>query len=204
MSLAPSSLRPDSATASCGLLVLVVGASGVGKDSLLDGARAAFRGRGDIVFPRRFITRAADGGGEDHIAVPETQFLQMARAGNFALHWQAHGLFYGIAREIDGELRRGHTVVANVSRAVIDQARRDYPRLRIVCVTATLEAVRQRLLGRGRESPAEIEARLRRAGEIGVAGEDVLFCSNDGSLADGIARFAGLLERISFRPAGTG
>jgi ribose 1,5-bisphosphokinase len=202
MSPAHSSLQSDPAAGLPGRLVLIVGPSGVGKDSLLDGARRAFAARSDMVFPRRIITRAPDShGGENHVAVSESQFHEMVRAGALALHWQAHGLYYGIPSEVNGPLRAGHTVVANVSRAVIDQARRRYPGLRVICVTALPETLRRRLLNRGRESAGAIEARLHRAAEIAVAGEDVVFCSNDGSLQDGIARFTALLERINTRQA---
>lgn len=177
-----------------GRLVLVVGPSGVGKDSLLDGARAALGDRGDVAFPRRVITRAPGLGGEDYIAVSELEFAALERQGRFALSWSAHGLHYGVPRAIDDDLRLGHMVVANVSRAVIAAARERYPGLLILRIAAAPETVRRRLQSRGRESDRDIEARLRRAAEVDVAGEDVVVCNNDGALADGIARFIGLLN----------
>ena len=181
-------------TGSQGRLVLVTGPSGVGKDSLLDGARAALAGRDDIVFPRRVITRAAGLGGEDYIAVSEADFAAMAATGDFALHWPAHGLHYGIPVSIDADLAAGRQVVVNVSRAVIDQARAKYANLLVLAINASPEVLRARLLKRGRESAAEIEERLQRAAAYRLDGADVVQLNNDGPLAEGIAAFVARLE----------
>ncbi|TPW05570.1 MAG: phnN,nitR, partial [Alphaproteobacteria bacterium] len=58
-------------TADRGVLILVVGPSGVGKDSMIEGARAALADDPDVVFVRRDITRAVDAGGEQHHAVDD-------------------------------------------------------------------------------------------------------------------------------------
>jgi ribose 1,5-bisphosphokinase len=177
-----------------GRLVLVVGPSGVGKDSVLDAVRAALAGRSDIVFPRRSITRAPGLGGEDYIAVSEAGFAAQQAAGAFALHWPAHGLHYGIPASIEADLAAGRQVVVNVSRAVIDDARRRYPGLLVIAITAAPDVLRRRLEQRGRESPAEIAERLARAAAFTLTGDDVVTLQNDGALADTAARFVALLE----------
>jgi len=175
-------------------LILVVGASGVGKDSLLDGARRALAGRDDIVFPRRIITRPPGLGGEDYIAVSEAEFLELQRQSRFALHWSAHGLHYGISRDIDEDLRQERKVVVNASRAILDAARRQYHALRIVHVTAAPAVIAARLRQRGRETEAEIAARLQRAVPADLSnGDDVVVCENDGPLSEGLARFLQLI-----------
>lgn len=72
-----------------GTLFLVVGPSGVGKDTLLDGAKKILAGNGFYRFCRRWITRPAEAGGEDYIPVTETEFARMVDAGEFFHHWQA-------------------------------------------------------------------------------------------------------------------
>jgi ribose 1,5-bisphosphokinase len=181
--------------ASTGRLVLVTGPSGVGKDSLLDGARAALAGRQDYVFPRRYVTRAAGLGGEDYISVSEADFAAMAARGDFALHWPAHGLHYGIPASIDADLAAGRQVVVNVSRAVIDRARAKYPYLLVLAINASPDVLRARLQKRGRETAAEIEERLQRAAAYRLQGPDVVTLNNDGPLTEGIVAFVALLEK---------
>jgi ribose 1,5-bisphosphokinase PhnN len=63
-----------------GTLFLVVGASGVGKDNVIEGAKAALAGDDHFFFARRTITRSADAGGEDHCAVTADEFARLRDA----------------------------------------------------------------------------------------------------------------------------
>jgi ribose 1,5-bisphosphokinase len=174
-------------TPETGRLVLVVGPSGVGKDTLLDGARLQLAEDPDIVFPRRQITRPAEAGGEDHMPVSEATFEALEQAGGYALSWRAHGLGYGIPVGMGDDLAAGRTVVVNVSRTVLDAARARFGGLRVVSITANSELLARRLAARGREDGADVARRLARAEAIPVAGDDVVIVRNDGSPADGIA-----------------
>lgn len=177
-----------------GRLVLVVGPSGVGKDAIIDGARAALRGRADIVFPRRVITRPAGSAGEDHIPATMEEFEAMAARGGFAIEWAAHGRRYGIPAAIADDLAAGRQVVVNVSRAAAEELRRRFPGLLILSITARPETLRQRLIRRGRETLPEIDERVARAAAYEIAGNDVAVISNDGALADAVAKVVALLE----------
>jgi ribose 1,5-bisphosphokinase len=171
------------------MLVLVVGPSGAGKDTLLNAARRALAGDVRFRFARRVITRQADPGGEDHEPVTPAQFA--ARA--FALQWQAHGLQYGIAADITTDLAAGAVVVANVSRAVIAAAAERFP-VRVIEVTAPPDVLAARLAARGRETAADIAARLARAAPLpaNVAIERVM---NDATPEIGAERFLAALNR---------
>lgn len=177
-----------------GVLYLAVGPSGVGKDTLLAGARQRLSATHH--FARRVITRPADAGGEDHVPVDEAEFAAMAAAGAFALHWSAHGLRYGILESDTRRLADGIHVVANVSRATVAQARLQFPRLRVVHVTASGATLRERLRQRGREMPKEIEARLARAAADAPTGADVLTVRNDGAIEEALASFIEALRTL--------
>lgn len=175
-----------------GTLFLVVGPSGAGKDSVIDGARRRLDGNASVFFARRVITRPADSGGEEHREISASAFERLEGQGGFALSWRAHGLAYGIPADIERRLAAGTSVVANASRAAIDAARLKYPRLKIVLITVPPEVLAQRLAARGRESADDIRARLERAGEIAVAGDDVVTIVNDGPLENAVERLVGL------------
>jgi len=148
-----------------GRLVLVVGPSGAGKDTLIDGARQACAGDAAAVFPRRVITRPPSAA-EDNSAIGEQAFNQAVADGEFALWWDAHGHRYGIPAAIDDDLRASRTVVCNVSRTIIGFARRRYASVVVVLVTAPEQVLQSRLASRGRASDGNLNARATRAVDV--------------------------------------
>jgi ribose 1,5-bisphosphokinase len=145
-----------------GRLILVVGPSGAGKDTLLRLARAACAGDGNVIFPRRVVTREASGF-EDNEELSPDAFQQARMRGDFAIHWEAHGHCYGLPRAIDDHIRAGRVVIANVSRAVVAAMRSLYADVTVVSVIAPPEILAERLAARARSSDGQIEQRLRRA-----------------------------------------
>lgn len=177
-----------------GVLVLVVGPSGVGKDTLIDGARAALADDPQVVFARREITRGTEAGGEDHVAVSPQDFAARRAAGAYLLCWEANGHGYGAPLALLDALAAGRTVVLNASRTVVDEARARFARVRIASITASSETLRSRLSGRARETALEIEARLARAAAAQVTGPDVTVISNDGPAAGGVAALVAVIR----------
>ena len=173
------------------MLVLVVGPSGAGKDTLLDAARRKLAGDTRFRFVRRVITRPANAGGEDHDPVTEAEFATR----HFALQWQAHGLRYGIPADIADDLASGRVVVANVSRAVIAESATRFP-VRVIEITAPPHILAQRLSARGRETAADIAKRLARTVALpaAIAVETVL---NDSTPEIGADRFLAALSRAA-------
>lgn len=180
-----------------GTLFLIVGPSGAGKDTLLDGARLALEGGGGFVFPRRVITRPADAGGEVHEPETAAGFARRREAGAFALSWHAHGLDYGVPAAIAEDLAGGRHVVVNVSRAVIGAAAGQFSPLRIILITASAEVLARRLAARGRETAADIAERLARAEAPLLDGVAAAVLVNDGTVEDGVRTLISLLTETS-------
>lgn len=181
--------EPAHKNPAAGVLVLVVGASGVGKDTLLDAARSRLAGHANVCFPKRIITRR-DKSGEDHIAVSEAAFESLKERHGLFLHWRAHDLSYGIPAEIETQLAAGKVVVVNTSRRIIDQARARWSRVKVINITTRHDVLRARLVRRGRENAAEIEKRFARATLIDVPkDENTVSIDNSGDLDVAIETF---------------
>jgi phosphonate metabolism protein PhnN/1,5-bisphosphokinase (PRPP-forming) len=127
----------------------------------------------------------------------ERDFAARRIAGDFALWWEANGLAYGLPRaNLDAALARGACAVANASRGAVARARETLGDVRVVLVTASPDILARRLAGRGRESAAQIEARLVRGGAFDATGCDAMI-RNDGDPFDAITRFVGILRAFA-------
>lgn len=177
-----------------GQLIAVVGPSGAGKDTLIDAAR---RARPDLVVVRRIITRPTESGGEDFEGVTEAEFAARKARGDFALDWRAHGLRYGLPALQVAEHLAGRDVLFNGSRQALDAAATLFPHLRVIRVSAPSAVLRDRLLARGRETAADIDARIARASYDVPSSLQVTDVVNGGPLPEGIARFLSALQPVS-------
>ena len=178
-----------------GRLIIVVGPSGAGKDSVIKAAQSHFEDHSRIGFVRRTITRKCDPAAEVHDSVDEQQFEQMDQRGEFSVSWRANGLFYGLPASIHDDVRNGCVLIANGSRAALDDIRSRFNQLTVVHITASEAVLAQRLKRRSRESTAEIQARLKRNSRIApMSGDDVVAIDNGGERHVAIAEFIALLE----------
>ncbi len=180
-----------------GVLVLVVGPSGVGKDTLISGARKALDGDKRFSFVRRLVTRPSDVDLEDHISLDPYEFAQAEASGRFALTWQAHGLDYALPIGVDTDLALGRVVVANISRHVVPDAISRYPMCRVVQVSAEISLRAERLAKRGREGRDQIAARLAREGAALPADISPIIIDNSSSVAIGVTSFVMALRALA-------
>ena len=170
-----------------GRLILVVGPSGAGKDTLIDGARRACASDSTVVIARRVITRPASSA-EDNATVSEQSFNQSVAEGAFAMWWDAHGHRYGIPAAIDEDIRKGRTVICNVSRTIVGLARKRFASVVVVLVTAPKPILQARLASRLRTSDGDIGIRIGRTVELTSVDLPDIVIQNVGSPDSGIRR----------------
>ncbi len=177
-----------------GRLFVVVGPSGAGKDTLLAGAKAADP---NLHWARRVITRPATPGGEPFEGVDARTFDDRLQRGDFALHWEAHGLRYGVAHDELALLSQNRDVLVNGSRAALGAAQAAFPGLVVIRITAPSAVLVERLAARGRESRDQIDARLQRASYDLPEGLTVIDIANDATPEMGVQRLLAALQPAS-------
>ncbi|MDA0655341.1 MAG: phosphonate metabolism protein/1,5-bisphosphokinase (PRPP-forming) PhnN [Proteobacteria bacterium] len=179
-----------------GTLVLVVGPSGAGKDTIIEGVRQELLQDAKFLFPQRHITRPEDSGGEAHFAISRDEFLSKQSSGRYSFSWEAHGNLYGIPASIEHDIINGKTVVLNVSRTIIAEARRKFDHTAIFNVTAAIPVLRERLQNRGRETSDDIARRLERASAYKITGIDVTIIENNASVETSVNLFLNHLRKL--------
>lgn len=173
-------------------IVLLVGASGTGKDSLLRISRQHFHQHPDIIFIRRYITRPPDEN-EDNYYLDTTAFSCLRQQNFFLSHWQAHGNHYGIGHH---QIQDHGLSICSVSRTVIQDVEKLFPgRVTVIEVTLPPGILGTRLHQRGREDEGAITKRLVRA-EIHTTANRLIRFDNSEPLESTGPKFTRLLTLL--------
>ena len=173
-----------------GKLVYLIGASGVGKDTLLHALREDEFFVPSFVFAHRYITRPSHIGSENHVELSKAEFSMRSKRGLFALEWHAHDTHYAIGKEINVWMDAGVHVFVNGSRGYLSEVERIYPDVLPIWMTVDSGVLMQRLIARGREPLQEIERRVQRNREMETLRSDgCLTVDNSGDLAEGLEAF---------------
>jgi ribose 1,5-bisphosphokinase len=145
-----------------GILILVVGNSGSGKDSIIRGVIEKYPQDNKIRLAQRYITRPPSEF-EENIPISPNKFKEMEDNNLFALKWSIYGLNYGVPIEIDKWLEEGDIVLVNVSRTIVEETRKIYKNIKVVFVEVPFEISLKRLKDRGRETEQQLNMRIERA-----------------------------------------
>jgi guanylate kinase len=148
-----------------GVLYVVSSPSGGGKGTLI---RRMLDVVGDLSYSVSFTTRAPRNGevnGREYFFVDRNRFQEMVQAGDF-LEWaNVHGNLYGTAKDqVANETSAGHDIVLEVDVQGADSVRKlGLDSVSIFILPPSLDTLRQRLIARGADTPAELEVRLHNA-----------------------------------------
>lgn len=179
-----------------GCLIVVVGPSGAGKDSVLAASQQQLSNAGDVRFVQRVITRPSAAGFEDHTALDHKAFLAREEAGEFCVTWQAHGLYYGVPLYVSDWVSDGETVVLNGSRGALALIRRIFPTLRVAHLVVDDAILAQRLTERGRETADDIKQRLSRQVPVSMREKLDIVIHNNGTLIEAVDTFVAFVDGI--------
>ena len=182
-------------------LIYVMGPSGAGKDSVMNRGRALLPTDAPVAFAHRYITRPAEAGGENHLALTHAEFALRRMHGLFAFHWEAHGNHYGIGREIHAWRKAGLSVVVSGSREHYQSVAGVDPDTYPVLITAPAERLRERLAARGREDEAAAARRLERSDAYDVHDPRLITIVNDGPLDEAATALVRVLATFRSAPA---
>jgi guanylate kinase len=144
---------------------VITGPSGVGKGTLIQGLRERVPELELSVSATTRPPRPEERDGVDyHFLTPE-EFERRARNGAFLEHATYSGNRYGTLRsELERRLAAGIPVVLEIEVQGARQIRRAMPQAVAVFIAPpSLETLRARLVGRGTDSPEQINERMRTA-----------------------------------------
>jgi len=149
-----------------GLLIVMTGASGVGKGTL----REQWLAEQDVFYSVSWTTRTPRPGerpGQDYHFVDAEHFLTGIGKDGFLEHAEFAGNHYGTPRgPIEAALERGQDVVLEIEVKGAMQVRQATSEAILVFIMPpSLTELRRRLEGRATENPEQIERRLNRAHE---------------------------------------
>lgn len=148
-----------------GTLFIFSAPSGAGKTSLVKKLIEQTSFIGASVSHTTRAPRAGEVDGKDYHFVSQEQFQQMVGEGAFLEHAQVFDNFYGTSQAwVEAELKAGRDVILEIDWQGAAQVRRLIPEaVSVFIAPPSIEALRERLNGRGQDCEEIIERRMQDA-----------------------------------------
>ncbi|HHO69201.1 MAG TPA: guanylate kinase, partial [Gammaproteobacteria bacterium] len=146
-------------------LYIVSAPSGAGKTSLVKALLERMDGIRVSVSHTTRPPRPGEQDGVDYHFVDKAGFQRLVEAGDFLEHAQVFDNFYGTSRSaVQAQLDAGDDVILEIDWQGARQVRRQFPdAVGVFILPPSLEALRERLTGRGQDPDEVIERRMRDA-----------------------------------------
>ena len=188
-----------------GLVFVLSGPSGVGKDSVLHELRALEPSIHYYITATTRSPRPGERDGIEYFFLPEDEFARLKATGGLLESAEAHGHHYGSpCRQVVTALEAGRDVLACVDVQGAMAIRSRIPSaILIFLAPESEEQLASRLRGRGTEAAADFELRLANAqGEIAQSGAfDYLVYNRDDRLEDAVGEVRTVITAERLRTA---
>lgn len=169
-------------------VILIVGASGVGKDTLIKEAKKELKKKFNFI--RRYITRKPDKS-EKNFFLEDSAFEILKENDFFISCWDAHNNLYGISKDSI----KNKTNIISISRSKISDFEKNFDKVYVINITLNDTELKRRLIKRGRENIKEIEKRLERKYDK-IEARNLIVFQNDKSFDDSVKAFIDTLKEI--------
>lgn len=167
-------------------IILIVGASGVGKDTLIKNIKH----KANINFTKRYITREPDSNEQNYYI--DKDAFELLKSNNFFIStWEAHNNKYAIAKN---QIKEGLNIIS-ISRAAIKNFEQFYKNVTTIEVTLPRDTLYKRLQKRGRENEEQILKRLNRT-YLKIDAKNIIQFDNSNDIEQSSEEFINLIEKI--------
>ncbi len=148
-----------------GILAVISGFSGAGKGTLLRHLTETYDNYALSVSATSRAPREGEQEGVSYFFKTREQFEKMIEEGELIEHACYVGNYYGTPRAfVEETLAKGRDVLLEIEIQGAMQIKKSYPEALLLFITApSVRILKERLYGRGTESPAQIEDRMRTA-----------------------------------------
>ena len=184
--------------------IVITGPSGVGKGTLIRALRERVPELELSVSATTRRPRPGETHGEDYWFLSDEEFQRRVDARDFVEHAEYSGRRYGTLRpELDRRIEGGHPVVLEIEVQGARQVREALPEaLQVFIAPPSNDVLRERLIGRGTDSPETIRARLEQAREELAAKDEFHHVIVNDDLDRAVRELVDLAATIWARPQG--
>ena len=150
-----------------GILIVVSGFSGAGKGTLMKRLVEEYEGYALSISATTRPPRPGEEDGREYFFLSREQFEKRIAEHALIEHAEYCGNYYGTPRDyVEKKLSEGRDVILEIEIQGALQVKKKFPETLLLFVTPpSVEILKKRLVGRGTETMAVIEARLLRAAE---------------------------------------
>jgi guanylate kinase len=176
---------------------VITGPSGVGKGTLIRGLMERVPQLQLSVSATTRAPRPGERDGVEYHFLTREEFDRRIIAGEFVEHADYAGRSYGTLRsELEDRVRAGVPVVLEIEVQGARQVRETMPgAVQVFIVPPSQEALRERLVGRGTDSPEDVERRLKVAEQELTACDEFQYQVVNDRLEDAVEQLEAIVAR---------